>query len=54
MRIQFYWAILIALVLFTQYGCASTYNACNDPNSYIEFLPEQCHAGFNRSKEGSE
>lgn len=37
MRIHFYWALLGAVLLFLQYGCASTYTGCNE--AYFENLP---------------
>lgn len=37
--------ICLLVVLFTMTGCA-TYDACKDPNSYIEFTPRMCHASY--------
>ena len=44
-------AALVIVAVLSLSSCASTYNACKDPNSYIEFLPEQCHGNFNRRLE---
>ena len=41
-------AIIMGLLLLWALSGCTTYNACKDPNSYTVFLPEQCHATFNR------
>lgn len=42
-------AVLGSLAIFVLTSCASTYDACKDPKSFITFMPQQCHGDFNRA-----
>ncbi|MGI9202685.1 MAG: hypothetical protein ACR2Q3_01675 [Woeseiaceae bacterium] len=44
-------SLILVLIAVAVLGCSTTYDACDDPKSAIVFLPEQCHAGFNRAPE---
>lgn len=51
-RVAIVIACLVAAIAITMLsGCATSYDACKDPKSFIAFMPEQCHATFNRRVE---